>query len=197
MEIVLHGKNHSPSLATIWVLVLHSSEEWNENQCLIWFFLFYPQAAHDLTVSFCCKTWMPWAVHAGSKNLLELRKHFPMSVSKGAIQTIQDFSLLPQVSATDDKLSHPLVRPQTFHTGMSPGTPWSPRASSTLRVPEQRGVWAPQGIPGLETAYRDQAPRPWVGLVRDIAVPLEIALGLFWLHGFALWKAQQTFPNKQ
>lgn len=132
-------------------------------------------------VSFCCKTWMPF--HAWSKNILELRKLFPISLSKWVIQTIQELSHLLHAPTAGAKAPNPLVRAQTCHTGplqppgapgfLQPLGPWAQQGPNTSR--EAPGIW-------LETAWRDQALSPWVGLVRDIPVTSEITLGLLWLH---------------
>lgn len=83
------------------------------------------------------------------------------------------------------------------HAPQVPSSPPEPQGSRhPLGARAQEGGKHPQGSPrasGLKTACRDQGLGPWVGLVRDIPVTLEIRLGLFWLHVFALWKAQQTF----
>lgn len=82
-----------------------------------------------------------------TKTCWSWRKHFPMSISKGTNQTIQDFSHLLQVSATDGKLSHPLVRLR-YPTKFSSIT-LEPRGFFHPQDPEHRGMWPPQGIPRI------------------------------------------------
>lgn len=182
-----HRQKHSIYLAITRVLTLFcTGVRWKSEYLTC--FVFYPQATHDFTVNFCSKTQVQRAVHPGNKNLLELRRHFPMSISKTTNQTIQDFppcfKYLPQVK------NSPIPWSGSNIPHRSPATPWSPRASSTLGIPEQRGVWPPQGCPIPGHSLQGSSSQ-------TIPVPLEIALGLIWLHGFALCRAQQTFTITQ
>lgn len=107
-------------------------------------------------VSFC-KIWVPWTFHALSKNLLELRKPFPMSISKGIIQTIQELSHLLPVPTADDNPSRPLVRSQTCHPGPQqlPGAPGllppsGPPSTGGVQTPpgKPQGIWPGNSLQG-------------------------------------------------
>lgn len=118
-------------------------------------FVLYPQSIHGSS-ELLCKTRVPWTVHPGNKNLLELSKHFHTSISKGINQTIQEFShpfkCLPQMTN-----SHPLIK---HSTQVSSNILEPPGLLPPLGSLSKEGVTAPGHPQDLETACRDQALRP-------------------------------------
>lgn len=148
-------------------------------------------------VSFCCKTWTPF--HAWSKNILELRKLFPMSLSKWIIQTIQELSHLLHAPTTGAKAPNPLVRAQMCHAG--PLQPLELQGSCSPWVPEHRRVPTPPGKPQISGWKQPEGIRlsahEWVWSGTFLWLQK-----LHWDYSgsiFTLWKAQQTFiaPCKQ
>lgn len=142
-------------MAKIIQCILQFYKSWSSFHYVISFVcLCYLQATHDLSQSFWCKIRMPWNVHALSKNLLELRKNFSMSISK---RVIEDLSHFP--ASCIYNWQQALLGQTSNMTPMSPGTPWHPRTPVMLWVPKHRrcantctgkpqGIWSGNSLQG-------------------------------------------------
>lgn len=158
---------------------------------------------------FWCKIWVPWTFSALSKKLLEMGiKQKPSWAEKIFHHeyfrwSISNYSGAFPASYTCCRRQPPgqtLNTPCQHHPDPQ-HSPGAPRLLSSPGTQAREGCKYPQGSPGafgLETACRDQALQPWVGLVRDIPATSEITLGLFWLHVFTLCNGHlQHCANKK